>query len=90
MVIDREEGYYSKDGRIVGTYLHHLYHNDGWRHYWLNEVRRSAGLPEREKVDVGAMKDGRYDRLAEEMGAYLDWEKVKQIVMEWGTQDENH
>ena len=87
---DREEGFYSKDGRIVGTYLHHLYHNDGWRHYWLNEVRRSAGLPEREKVDVGAMKDGRYDRLAEEMGAYLDWEKVKQIVMEWGTQDENH
>ncbi len=87
---DREEGFYSKDGRIVGTYLHHLFHNDDWRHYWLNEVRRSAGLPEREKVDVGALKDGRYDRLAEEMGAYLDWEKVKQIVMEWGAPDENH
>jgi adenosylcobyric acid synthase len=87
---DREEGYYSKDGRIAGTYLHHLFHNDRWRHIWLNEVRRSTGLPEREKVDVGALKDKRYDMLAQEMGAFLDWERVKQIVMEWGNNDENH
>lgn len=87
---DREEGYYSKDGRIAGTYLHHLFHNDRWRQTWLNGIRRSTGLPEREKVDVGALKDKRYDMLAQEMGAFLDWEKVKQIVMEWGNNDENH
>lgn len=87
---EREEGYYSKDGRIIGTYLHHLFHNDAWRHYWLNQVRRHAGLPERELVNIGALKDKRYDRLAEEMKPYLHWEKIKQIVMEWGTENENH
>lgn len=87
---EREEGYCSKEGRIIGTYLHHLFHNDGWRHNWLNQVRRSAGLPEQEKVDVGALKDQRYDRLAQEMGAYLDWDKIVKIVMDWGKNDENH
>lgn len=87
---EREEGYYGEGGRMIGTYLHHLFHNDGLRNFWLNEIRRSLGLPERKKVDVGSLKDERYDRLAEEMGAYLDWEKIKRIVSEWGTNNENH
>ena len=61
---DREEGYRSKDGRLIGTYLHHLFHNDGFRHDWLNAVRRAVNLPQRPRVDVGSLKDKRYDRLA--------------------------
>jgi len=87
---DRDEGYYSRNGHIIGTYLHHLFHNDGWRHYWLNAIRQSVNLPQKPKVDVGVLKDERYDRLAEEMGKHLDWEKVKKILSEWNLVHENH
>ena len=51
----------------------------------------SVNLPQRPKVDVGALKDERYERLAEEMGKHLDWEKVKKIIMEWEqSAHENH
>lgn len=79
----REEGYCSKDGRIMGTYLHHLFHNDGFRNDWLNVVRREVNLAQRPKVDVGALKDERYERLAKKMGESLDWKKAKKIIMEW-------
>lgn len=85
----REEGYYSERGHIIGTYLHHLFHNDGWRHYWLNMVRGSVNLPQKPRVNVGVLKDERYDRLAEELGKHLDWEKVKRIVSEWNPVHEN-
>jgi adenosylcobyric acid synthase len=87
---DRDEGYYSRNGHIIGTYLHHLFHNDGWRHHWLNAIRQSVNLPQKSKVDVGVLKDERYDRLAEEMGKHLDWEKVKKIISEWNLVHENH
>ena len=82
---NREEGYYSENGRIIGTYLHHLFHNDGWRHHWLNAIRQSVNLPQKPKVDVGVLKEERYERLAEEMGKHLDWEKVKKIISDWGS-----
>jgi len=87
---NREEGYYSENGRIIGTYLHHLFHNDGWRHNWLNGIRQSVNLPQKPKVDVGVLKEERYERLAEEMGKHLDWEKVKKIISDWGSVHENH
>jgi adenosylcobyric acid synthase len=87
---NREEGYYSESGRIVGTYLHHLFHNDDWRHYWLNSIRQSINLPQKPKVDVGVLKEERYEVLAEEMGQHLDWEKVKKIITDWSSTHENH
>ena len=82
---NREEGYYSESGRIIGTYLHHLFHNDGWRHNWLNAIRQSVNVPQKPKVDVGVLKEERYERLAEEMGKHLDWEKVKKIISDWSS-----
>lgn len=79
----RVEGYYGMDGHVVGTYLHHLFHNDDWRNQWLNRVRKSVHLPEKVVVEVGSFKNDRYDALAAEMEAHMDWEKVKRIISEW-------
>ena len=87
---NREEGFYSENGRIVGTYLHHLFHNDGWRHYWLNAIRQSMNLPQKPKVDVGGLKEERYEVLAEEMGQHFDWERIKKIITDWSFTHENH
>ena len=79
----RVEGYYGMGGRIVGTYLHHLFHNDDWRNQWLNRVRKSVHLPLRDKVNIGNLKEQRFELLASEMEKHLQWEKIKQIVSEW-------
>ncbi len=86
----REEGYYGNEGRIIGTYLHHLFHNDGWRHMWLNRIRDHINLPQRGKVDIGSLKEERYERLAEEMGKYMDMERIKQIILDWNFEYEDH
>lgn len=77
---DKQDGFYSENGRVIGTYLHHLFHNDEWRCSWLNERRKAKGLPQKESMSY---KGDRYDQLAEEVAKSLDWEKVKKIVFEW-------
>ncbi|WP_077210571.1 cobyric acid synthase [Bacillus dakarensis] len=79
----REEGYYRSDGKIVGTYMHHLFHNDEWRNLWLNSIRRSKNLPIRDVVYAQDLKEERYDLLAQNFKKHLDWEKLKEIVYEW-------
>ncbi|MGV2941977.1 cobyric acid synthase [Mesobacillus sp. LC4] len=84
----KEEGFYGKDGRIIGTYLHHLFHNDEWRNHWLNSIRKAKGEPERRPVYVSRLKDQKYDELADHLKAHLDWNKLKEISEQWGSRHE--
>jgi adenosylcobyric acid synthase len=86
---NRGEGYFGEDGRIIGTYLHHLFHNDHWRNSWLNQVRRREQLPERPIVHIEMLKDKRFDQLAEDMKKHLRWEKVKEVIYQWGLTNED-
>lgn len=79
----REEGFYGKDGRIIGTYLHHIFHNDDWRNHWLNSIRTAKGLPEQKTVYISRLKDQKYDELAEHLKKHLHWEKLKEISDHW-------
>lgn len=74
------EGYYSRNGKIIGTYVHHLFHNEEWRNYWLNEIRKEKRLPLKEVADWKNRKDKKYDELAIAMKDYMNWEKIKGIV----------
>lgn len=76
----KEEGYYSPNGKVVGTYVHHLFHNDEWRNSWLNEIRRAKKHPLREVVKAQDLKEERYDALASNMKQHMNWEKIKDIV----------
>ncbi|MFE8702985.1 cobyric acid synthase [Cytobacillus sp. FJAT-54145] len=76
----KEEGYYGEDGKIIGTYLHHLFHNDEWRNIWLNELRKKKNLPLKSIVHVENQKDEKYDLLASQIKAHLNWVKVKDII----------
>lgn len=84
----RAEGYYGKDGRIIGTYLHHLFHNDEWRNEWLNSLRKLKGFPLRGVVPVSSVKNEKYDELALHLLQHLDWAKLRQIIDQWGTEHE--
>ncbi|MBP2242414.1 adenosylcobyric acid synthase [Cytobacillus eiseniae] len=84
----KAEGYYGKDGKIIGTYLHHLFHNDEWRGEWLNRLRQVRGLPLKETVHISQLKDRKYDELATQLVAHLDWKKLKEIIFNWGVHHE--
>ncbi|RSD28946.1 cobyric acid synthase [Mesobacillus subterraneus] len=84
----KEEGYYGQGGRIIGTYLHHLFHNDEWRNHWLNSIRKAKGQPVRAPVYIGRVKDRRYDELAAHFTRHIDWDKLKEISEKWSTRHE--
>lgn len=76
----REEGYYANKGRVIGTYMHHLFHNDEWRSIWLNEIRKEKGYSSKETLFIQVMKQKRFDKLAMRVKEHLDWEKVSDII----------
>lgn len=62
----KDEGVVSDDGRVLGTYLHGILHNDEFRTAWLNQIREVKGLvPQRIQVSVMSARESAYDRLAE-------------------------
>ncbi|MEH7178367.1 cobyric acid synthase [Neobacillus vireti] len=79
------EGYFSKKGQIIGTYLHHLFHNDHWRTQWLNLIRKSKGLPTKEVKSINDFKDKKYDDIASQMKAHLNYDRLKEIIHQWGS-----
>ncbi|WP_261128900.1 cobyric acid synthase [Bacillus sp. Marseille-Q3570] len=78
----RTEGYCNEDGTIIGTYFHHLFHNDDWRNEWLNLIRKSKGLTLRAPIYAGHLKEERFDSLAERLKENLDWTLLKEISFE--------
>ena len=69
------DGAVTKDGRIFGTYLHGLFHNDQFRAAFLNRIRRRRGLPDREP----AMQNDPFNSLAAHLEKSLDMQKLLEI-----------
>jgi len=69
------DGAVTKDGRIFGTYLHGLFHNDQFRAAYLNRIRRRKGLPDREP----AIQNDPFDSLAAHLEKSLDMKKLLEI-----------
>ncbi len=77
------DGYFGENGKIIGTYLHHLFHNDEWRTEWLNMIRKIKGLAPQEVTRISDFKDQRFDDLAQQMKEHLNWELLNQIINQW-------
>ncbi|MFL6559166.1 MAG: cobyric acid synthase CobQ, partial [Bacillus sp. (in: firmicutes)] len=81
----KNDGYFGNDGQIIGTYLHHLFHNDEWRSHWLNMIRKRKGLPTEGIRSISDYKDQRFDIIAAEMKSHLKWDQIKTIINQWGS-----
>ncbi len=75
-----EEGCISDNDHVFGTYLHHIFHNDGFRNQWLNKIRRYHGRETRPMVDTVKIKEESYERLAEYAEQYLDMDYILQLI----------
>ena len=72
-----DDGASTADGRVWGTHLHGLFHNDGFRRAWLASLGWQpvgAGMPYRER------KAAAYDRLASALAAALDVGQLDAII----------
>ncbi len=68
-------------GTVLGTYMHGLFHNFGFRQALLANLRQHWGLPQRRAGDV-AGRETQYDRLAALVRDSLDMAAVYRILEE--------
>jgi adenosylcobyric acid synthase len=73
------DGYISKDGHVLGTYIHGVFQNDTWRRAVLSE------LAERKGKTLSAMTSSfsaeeQYDRLAAHVRASLNMDLILRLV----------
>ncbi len=78
-------GLAAADGRAWGTYLHNLFHNDIFRHRWLNIIREETGrkpLPEDEEriISTAGLRQESYNRLADVLNKHLDMDKICSLM----------
>ncbi|WP_372661521.1 cobyric acid synthase [Cohnella sp.] len=75
------DGAISEDGLLWGTYIHGIFHNDRFRHQWLNEVRRGKGMPISEsEISYYGLREQSFDRLADHFRQYVNMERLYQII----------
>lgn len=74
------DGWIREDGAVIGTYVHHLFHNDEWRTFWLNQLRRKKGLTEQKTLLITAKKDKQYDCLADHIRTYVNIDEIVKLA----------
>lgn len=76
------EGAVVGDMNVVGTYLHGILDNSGFRGVWLNHVRRRVGVPESNApgVSMQRVREEAYERLATMVRGHLRMDLVYQAM----------
>ncbi len=72
------DGALNESGRVLGTYIHGLFHNAGVRRAMLTELARRKGVVLPDGVDVA--RDREYDRLADWVRGSLRMDLVYDMV----------
>ncbi|GIO31812.1 cobyric acid synthase CobQ [Paenibacillus albilobatus] len=75
------EGCGAKNGRIWGTYLHGIFHNDEFRKSWLNAIRAAKGLrTEADTFSAKALKEREFDRVAETVRQHVKMNEIYKLL----------
>ncbi|WP_310732559.1 cobyric acid synthase [Paenibacillus sp. 1011MAR3C5] len=75
------EGVSTPDGKVWGTFIHGVLHNDSFRRAWLNEARRDRGwAPLAEGIRFRERREAAFDRLAVAARTYLDLTRIYAIA----------
>ena len=72
------DGALDESGRVMGTYIHGLFHNAGVRRAMLGELARRKGVTLPDGVDVA--RDREYDRLADWVRGSMRMDLVYDMV----------
>ncbi|UKS24649.1 cobyric acid synthase [Paenibacillus sp. HWE-109] len=76
-----EDGAVAEEGRVWGTYLHGILHNDDFRRAWLNRIRQQKGLGlVAEGLRFKERREAAFDRLADHVRSHLDMQRVYEMM----------
>jgi len=79
---DRKEGTISQDRRLMGTYFHGIFHNDGFRETVLNDIRLKKGLaPIHNRASFAQKREKGFDLLAQVVREHIQLEKIYELIM---------
>jgi adenosylcobyric acid synthase len=76
---DYFDGAINKEGTILGTYIHGLFHNANFTQAFLKCLRQIRGLPAASTTSIN--KEGHYDKLASLVRQNLDMQRIYQITL---------
>lgn len=74
------EGMVSWDGRLMGSYLHNIFHNDRFRQNWLNAIRKKKGVNPHSMVDTSELKEKSYSYIAQMVEKALDMDYIYELL----------
>ncbi|MCR8644891.1 cobyric acid synthase [Paenibacillus sp. N1-5-1-14] len=70
-----------QDGRIFGTYIHGILHNDDFRRNWINTIRMRKGLePLQAELRYQEKREAAFDRLADHVRKHLDLTRIYEMM----------
>ncbi|WP_108670984.1 cobyric acid synthase [Peribacillus acanthi] len=75
------EGISLNNGSIIGTYFHHIFHNDVFRNEWLNRIRIKKGLSPKAVVPLANYRMEKYKELATHVSENLDMNYIRKLVL---------
>lgn len=67
-------------GRAWGTYLHGVFEQDGFRHWFLDRLRARKGLPQRVERRNAYDLDAAYNALADVVSAHVDLKTIYSLL----------
>ncbi|ARA96638.1 cobyric acid synthase [Geobacillus thermodenitrificans] len=79
----RGEGAKREDGRVLGTYMHDLFHNDAFRTAFFNVIRREKGLASSAVRPFHSLKEAAFDRLAAHVRQHVAVERIEQMMRQF-------
>ena len=77
------DGAISKDGKVMGTYIHGIFDNDRFRRTFLDNVNKKkkiTPLDTENLFEFYAFKEEQYDRLADAVGNSLDMKCIARLL----------
>jgi len=83
----RHEGAKHSDERVLGTYMHDLFHNDAFRTAFFNVIRREKGLASSAVRPFHSLKEAAFDRLAAHVRQHVAVERIEQMMRQFGCRD---
>jgi adenosylcobyric acid synthase len=76
------DGAVGDSGRVLGTYVHGIFDNDDFRHAFIRAARAAVDLAPAEKfANVATGREGRLDRLADQLRKSLDMNLIKSWIV---------
>lgn len=75
------DGCMGRNGRVVGTYLHGIFHDDTFRHAFLGAARKACGLAPADSVlNWKQLRENEFERLARTVADSVDPKRLLDLV----------